>query len=235
MIVYRAINIKNGKQYIGYTTRCLDERKKEHLYKSRSNSSNHYYYLFKQAIRKYGIDSFKWEILETCTSVEECCIKEIYYIDKYKTISPNGYNLTIGGNGGIQSKETKLKISESVKKYWQINKEKNSLVSASKETRKEWAKKSWQTKKKKGYISPAYSHKEESKLKMSLTKNKNNKIEWTNEYTLETINLSLTDMAKRTGLSIGVFNHLKHGRQIKTKCGWKLLNLTNGKSISRRN
>jgi hypothetical protein len=58
---------------------------------------------------------------------------------------------------------------------------------------------------------------------MSLTKNELNKIKWFNVYTLETLELSLTDMSKKTGLSIGAFNHLKQGRQLQTKCGWKLI------------
>jgi len=223
MLVYLATNLINGKQYIGYTTKTLPERIKTHVHKSRCKLNKHYFYLFKQALRKYGTDNFKWEILEDCFSKEECCKREIFYISKYNTISPNGYNLTKGGNGGVQSDDTKLKISESVKRYWKNNKESNTFVRASKEDRITWAKQSWEIKKQKGYIKPSYLHKEDSKIKMSLTKNKLNKIEWINVYTLETVELSLTDMSKKTGLSIGVFNHLKQGRQLQTKCGWKII------------
>jgi|LakMenEpi03Aug12_release.lakeMendotaPanAssembly.Ray.scaffolds.fasta_scaffold00065_149 group I intron endonuclease len=213
----------NGKQYIGYTTKTLEERKKAHLCKANSPSNKHYFYLFKQAIRKYGIDNFDWEVLETCNSIKECCDKEIYYINNHNTISPNGYNLTEGGNGGIPSEETKLKISKSLKTYWHNNKNLNNMVKATTENRSAWAKKSWQIKKQKGYVRPSYTHKEDSKNKMSLTKNELNKIKWFNVYTLETLELSLTDMSKKTGLSIGAFNHLKQGRQLQTKCGWKLI------------
>lgn len=223
MIVYTATNKINEKQYIGYTTKTLEERKRSHLSKAKSLSGKHYFYLFQQAIRKYGIDNFHWEVLENCNSIEECCNKEIYYINKYNTISPNGYNLTKGGNGGVQSEETKLKISKSLKTYWDNNKNLNSLVKATKKERSEWAKKSWKIKKEKGYAKPFYRHKQDSKNKMSLTKNKLNKIKWMNVYTLETVELSLTDMSKKTGLSIGVFNHLKHGRQLQTKCGWRIV------------
>lgn len=223
MIVYIVTNKINGKQYVGYTTKSLEERRKIHLYKSNSNSNKHYFYLFKQAIRKYGIDNFNWEILERCSSIEECCEKEIYFINKYNTISPNGYNLTKGGNGGIASEVTKSKISNSVKKYWSSNKSLNILVKATKEDRSSWAKKSWEIKKQRGYIAPTLIHKEESKLKMSLTKNSLNKLKWLNIYTLEEVCLSLTDMSRKTRLSIGVFNHLKKGRQAQTKCGWKII------------
>lgn len=57
---------------------------------------------------------------------------------------------------------------------------------------------------------------------MSITKNLKNKLNWINIKTDEKQSASLTNMSKYTGLSIGVFNHIKHGRQIQTKCGWKL-------------
>lgn len=58
-------------------------------------------YLFKKALRKYGEENFKWEVIIQCSSLTECQEKEKYYIKKYNTISPYGYNLTEGGNGGI--------------------------------------------------------------------------------------------------------------------------------------
>lgn len=223
MLVYRAINKVNGKQYIGYTTKTLKERISVHVYKSRCKSNKHYFYLFKQALRKYGLDNFQWEVLEECSTKKECCEREMFYISKYDTISPNGYNLTKGGNGGLQSEETKLKISESVKKYWEKHKDKNSLINASKENRKEWAKRSWKIKKEKGYVRSSFLHKEDSKIKMSLTKNSLNRYKWVNMNTSEIVILSLTEISKKTGLSIGVFSHLKHGRQVQTKCGWKII------------
>jgi group I intron endonuclease len=223
MLVYLATNLVNGKKYIGYTTKTLKKRINVHIYKSKCKSNKHYFYLFKEALRKHGAENFKWEILEECSTKEECCKKEIFYISKHNTISPNGYNLTEGGNGGLQSEETRLKISESVKKYFENNRESNSFIKATKEDRSNWAKKSWEIKKKKGYISPSYFHKEESKIQMSLTKNKLNKLKWMNIYTSEITDLSLTDMAKKTGLSVGVFNHLKQGRQSQTKCGWIII------------
>jgi len=91
----------NNKQYVGYTTKTLEERKKTHIYKSKSNTGSHYFYLFKKALRKYGEENFKWEVIIQCSSLTECQEKEKYYIKKYNTISPYGYNLTEGGNGGI--------------------------------------------------------------------------------------------------------------------------------------
>lgn len=221
MIVYKAINNVNGKLYIGYTTKTLEERIKMHLNKSKNKNNKHYFYLFKEAIRKYGIENFTWDILADCSSIEECCELEKYYIKSLDTISPNGYNLTEGGNGGIVSEETKIKISDSVKKYWGENKTKHHWSNISAKERSNWAKKSWDIKRNNGYKSPSgFTRSEESKLKMSKTKNELNKEQWLNIITNEYIELSLTKMSEYTGLSVGVFNHLKQGRQKKTKCGW---------------
>jgi group I intron endonuclease len=221
MIVYVAKNIVNGKKYIGYTTKTLDERIKSHLSKSKYSTNKHYFYLFKNAIRKYGINSFEWDILVNCSSIDECSNWEKFYIKEFNTISPHGYNLTEGGNGGIQSEETKIKISESVTKFWNENKEKHHWYNLDNQKRSEWATKSWKIKKDKGYIPPkGFIRSEDSKLKMSETKNELNKVKWLNVSTGEEKYLSSTKMSEYTKLSVGVFNHLKNGRQIKTKCGW---------------
>jgi group I intron endonuclease len=220
MIVYKATNKINNKVYIGYTTKTLNQRKKEHLYKSNCKSDKHYFYLFRQAIRKYGFDSFDWEILSTHKTIEECCKSEIYFIKTFNSVSPNGYNLTDGGNGGIQSEEIKNKISKSVKKFWDNNEEKHPWFNVDKNTRSEWAKKSWKTKKEKKYKPKSFTHSSESKQQMSETKNLNNRVIWLNENTGEEKFLSCTEMSIFTGLSTSTFNHLKKGRSIKTKCGW---------------
>jgi group I intron endonuclease len=218
MIVYCATNLINGKKYIGYTTKKLSERIKIHMYKSNSKTNKHYFYLFPLAIRKYGIENFKWEVLCECSSIDECHKMEIFYIKSINTISPNGYNLTEGGNGGIQSEETKIKISESLKTHFKIN---GWVDNVPKEIRVKAAKKAWETKKANGFNYPTgFTRSETSKVKMSETKNEKNKLKWFNIKTNETIELSITKMSEYCNLSIGVFNHLKNGKQKQTKCGW---------------
>lgn len=208
---------------MGYTTKTLEERIKTHVYKSRCEKNKHYFYIFKEAIRKYGIDNFKWEILANCNSIEECYSLEKYFISKLNTISPNGYNLTIGGNGGGQSIDTIEKISNSLKEYWSKNIDKHTWQSLDYDTRSKWAKKAWLTKKTNGYIHPSFKQSEESKQKMSDTKNHINKLHWFNCITNEHVYLSCTKMAEKTGLSIGTFSQIKNGRRKQTKCGWLLI------------
>lgn len=59
-IVYCALNIVNGKRYIGQTTRDLDKRKKEHISLSKNGSK----FAFHLAINKYGEDVFEWSIID---------------------------------------------------------------------------------------------------------------------------------------------------------------------------
>lgn len=93
MIIYRATNKINNKSYIGLTTRSLQERKLEHL---RHYLSENTY--FHRAIQKYGKDNFDWEVLDNSAStIQELKELETYYILKFNTLSPSGYNMTNGG------------------------------------------------------------------------------------------------------------------------------------------
>lgn len=70
------------------------------------------------AIKKYGLESFSFTILEECGK-EILNEKEIYWIAKLNSIAPNGYNLSTGGRITTwlykPSKETLLKRSASLR------------------------------------------------------------------------------------------------------------------------
>lgn len=93
--IYRFINKNNNKSYIGQSIN-IDERRKKHIASSYYPQSNTYNTAFHKAIRKYGVDSFDFEILTVCKA-EELDSLEKYYISKYNSIVPNGYNMTPGG------------------------------------------------------------------------------------------------------------------------------------------
>lgn len=105
----------SGKYYIGQTIRPKF-RKNEHVSRAFNGSE----LPFHRAIRKYGIDSFEYSILcrITCSNTET--LSEIlnnleqYYIIKYNSKVPTGYNVTEGGEGNlgiVLSEETKYKMS----------------------------------------------------------------------------------------------------------------------------
>lgn len=98
MIIYKATNIINGKSYIGQSIQTIEQRKTNHIRCALNNASQE----FPTVLRKYGIDSFKWEILCECESIDELNKKEIFYIKKYDTKN-KGYNMVNGGVSNIGS------------------------------------------------------------------------------------------------------------------------------------
>lgn len=70
--------------------------------------------LLKIAIKECGKENFEREIIEFCSSKEELCLREKYWIKKFDARNPKiGYNIAKGGNGGqilVHSEETKRKI-----------------------------------------------------------------------------------------------------------------------------
>ena len=66
-------------------------------------------------IYKKRPETLKEEYIKTCYSEEQMNSDEQYYIKLFKTLWPNGYNLTEGGDGLIPCEETRKKLSESLK------------------------------------------------------------------------------------------------------------------------
>ena len=110
MIIYKVTNIVNGKIYIGQTVKSLSRRKQGHITSAKLHKYNSH---FHNAIRKYELRDFKWEIIHKCDDIDELNRLEIYYIGYYDTYN-NGYNLTLGGGGSVGRKasaETRKKQS----------------------------------------------------------------------------------------------------------------------------
>jgi group I intron endonuclease len=108
MIVYLVTNKHNGKQYVGQTVKPLQTRWAQH-----GNDTSHVS-LLRNALKKYGTNSFVIEIIHECLHKEEMDFVEIFYISFLNTKSPNGYNLTDGGEGSLghtPTKEARVKMS----------------------------------------------------------------------------------------------------------------------------
>lgn len=107
--IYKITCTENNRVYIGQTK---NKRKRwdEHKYDLRRNQHHSVY--MQRAFNKYGENSFKHEIIETCSSakVDE---KEIFWITFYDSTNKlKGFNLESGGNKLKQlAQETKDKIS----------------------------------------------------------------------------------------------------------------------------
>lgn len=116
-VVYKITNLINEKVYIGQTN-DFDRRWSEH----KSNAQNKPRQLVEQAMKKYGVDNFKCELIDTLPSQEEVNLKEAEYIKSNNCISPNGYNIEEGGKYAPLSQEALLKISRALKGRPSINK-----------------------------------------------------------------------------------------------------------------
>ena len=111
LVIYKITNKVNGKVYIGQTIN-YEERVRHHKQTAfRPNSKDRSRPLY-NAIIKYGIDNFIFEIIDTANSIDELNEKEVYYIQTYDSCVDNnkGYNLDKGGKNGRKSEETKRKI-----------------------------------------------------------------------------------------------------------------------------
>lgn len=92
LIIYRVSNKSNNYVYIGATTKSIEERKKDHFYKS----SNSYERKFYKALNNYGVDAFTWEQIDTANNLNELAKKEREYIVEYNS-QEKGYNSDSGG------------------------------------------------------------------------------------------------------------------------------------------
>jgi len=104
-IIYRAY-LEDGRSYIGQTICSLKKRIREHKCRSRMLK-----YHFQRAIDKYGFDSFKWEIIENCFSIDELNSAEEKWITNFNSIE-NGFNIKKGGNNHSMSEDSRLKLSK---------------------------------------------------------------------------------------------------------------------------
>lgn len=116
--IYKFTNIYKNKSYIGKWTKKIEKLNVRYDKEIRDVNCKR---PIINALRKYGIDNFKFEIIKETDSKEDLKLLEIYFIEFYDTF-PKGYNCTKGGDGGpgskkgrICSKETKLKMSLSKK------------------------------------------------------------------------------------------------------------------------
>jgi group I intron endonuclease len=169
--IYCIENVVTGQKYIGQAVN-IDKRIKTH--KRTLNNGSHPNKHLARSYGKYGINNFKFYIIEECNE-DNLNNKEIYYIAKYKTTNPDkGYNKTFGGEGGRPTEETKQKIREN---HVDNKGEKNPMYGMTGEKNPMWGKQhSEEAKKKiseakKGENNPNYGKQrsEETRKKISMS------------------------------------------------------------------
>lgn len=119
--IYKFTNKITGKAYVGQS---VDIKKRFNQHKTRYDKFGNREKpiedtYFHSMLRHYGFHNFNFEILEECQK-DELDEKEIYYISKYNTLYPNGYNKDKGGNNaphlvGLSSFDDVIEIIELLK------------------------------------------------------------------------------------------------------------------------
>lgn len=93
--IYKITNLKNGKVYVGQSIDIKD-RWSQHKNKAFNSNERGYNSAIHAAFRKYGIENFSFEIIEECVA-EQLDEKEQFWIKKFNSLAPNGYNILPGG------------------------------------------------------------------------------------------------------------------------------------------
>ena len=120
-VIYKITNLVNNKIYIG-SAKTHNTRRNQHFSALKLNYHSNPH--LQNAVNKYGLENFTFEILEYCP--EENLIKrETEIVHELDARNPNiGYNILDPTNNRLglkHSEESKLKMKESALKYFRLN------------------------------------------------------------------------------------------------------------------
>jgi group I intron endonuclease len=110
MIIYKITNLVNGKVYIGQTVQKNPKaRWYDHCAKARKGINKP----LPNAINKYGVDKFSWEVIDSTTGLEALNKLEKHYVEKYNSIN-EGYNIREAGNNKLHNSTSieKMQVSQ---------------------------------------------------------------------------------------------------------------------------
>lgn len=103
--VYKITNLLNGKIYVGI-------HKTNNLEDGYMGSGIN----IKKAIRKYGVSNFKKEYLAIFDKPEEMYEMESFIVSEEFTSNNETYNISLGGNGGWDSVNSKISLEEKIER-----------------------------------------------------------------------------------------------------------------------
>lgn len=121
--IYKIYNDVNSKFYIGQTSKTNPKyRWYQHKSASKNLSIKDTSALHK-AMNKYGLEHFYFIIIEEVPN-DFLNEREKFWIKFYNSLSPNGYNLTVGGEGALGRKSRfkgvlrPQEVKDKIKKTW---------------------------------------------------------------------------------------------------------------------
>lgn len=98
-LIYVITHTESGRQYVGQTKeKTVGDRWELHLLEAYKDSKKTVRPIIK-AIQTYGPHAFTYTRLDDARSHAELNEKEVLWIDRLKTLIPNGFNATRGGQG----------------------------------------------------------------------------------------------------------------------------------------
>lgn len=107
--IYKITNLINNKVYIGQSV-----QPKVRWQKHKSDTKNKPIQIIHQAMRKYGIDNFSFEVIASCLDLDAANEAETFIVMQENSLVPNGYNVARGGSNAPKTEEWKQKAH----KYW---------------------------------------------------------------------------------------------------------------------
>jgi group I intron endonuclease len=111
MYIYKFTHIESGRSYVGQTVQDPNRRRLEHIADSRHSPRE---YHFHNALRKYGIDAFTFEVIDSANSLDELNLLEEKYVEQFDSIN-NGFNIRQAGGNKLHSEESKQRMREAQK------------------------------------------------------------------------------------------------------------------------
>ena len=109
MYIYRIINTVNNKVYVGQTIQKNPKmRWYQHCADVKNNKDSH----LCNSMRKYGINTFEWEVIDIANSLEELNSKEESWLDHYRKIT-ECYNIREAGGNKLHNVKSIEKMQDS--------------------------------------------------------------------------------------------------------------------------
>jgi group I intron endonuclease len=105
--LYRITNTTNGKVYIGQSIDTNSRWRSHRREASKDNPTS----MISKAIKKYGNDSFEFEVIASCKTWKDANDTETLLVKQYNSLVPNGYNVALGGYNAPKSEEWKKALS----------------------------------------------------------------------------------------------------------------------------
>lgn len=113
--VYQTKNLINGKTYIG--VHCTNNISDGYIGGGirRQGSTKYSNTAISNAVKEYGYENFKVEILAFFDTAEEAYMEESFLVDKDWVSMKSNYNTSIGGRHSVMSEDGRRRVSQRMK------------------------------------------------------------------------------------------------------------------------